>query len=247
MDVSIITPVYNEEDNIQPFFKELCQVIDSQNYETEIIAVDDGSDDSSPEKLEQEAFRNDIVKVISLKENHGQSKALQAGIDRSKGETVVTIDSDMQNDPRDIPLIIKELDKTDRDAISGLRDERKDSVRKKFLSAVASKMRKIMFENDIRDYGCTLKAFDRKAVETLSLHDGMHRYIPVLLEKEGLGISEVEVNHRERNAGKSKYGLRRLPKGFVDMIDLWIDKKFGRNILPGSMRKTDYRIEKVIE
>lgn len=247
MDVSIVTPVYNEENNIQPFFEELVMVMREMEESFEIVAVDDGSTDSSFDKINRETGEVEQVKLIRFEHNHGQSKALQAGIDNSVGNKIVTIDSDLQNDPRDIPRLLEELERTDHNVISGLRTGRQDPLKKKIASSIASKMRGFLFENEVKDYGCTLKAFEREAAETLELHEGMHRYIPVLLEKEGLNVSEVEVNHRERYSGESKYGFWRLPRGFIDMVDLWLSKKYGGFLQPRLEDEPDYSIEKVME
>lgn len=247
MDVSIVTPVFNEEKNIPPFFSEVYEVIDNLDQKIEVIAVDDGSVDLSKEKLKKESRERNFVKFIRLQGNHGQSIALQAGLDRSQGDIVVTIDSDMQNDPKDIPDLIEELKDSESHMVNGFRRERNDPLTKKIPSSLASKMRRSLFENDIRDYGCTLKAFEREAVESLSLHRGMHRYIPVLLESKGFEVTELRVNHRERYSGNSKYGFRRIPKGFIDMIDLWLEKQYGKNFIRNTQEKPEYSIEKVIE
>lgn len=246
MDVSIITPVFNEEDNILPFFREIEKVMANQERSFEMIAVDDGSIDTSFEKLRIEAEKRDYLKLIRLKHNHGQSIALQAGIDASDGSKVVTIDSDLQNDPADIPRLLDHLESIEKKVVSGSRTKRNDPLKKKVESSIASRMRLFLFENDITDYGCTLKAFEREAVESLELHQGMHRYIPVLLEKEEIELVETEVNHRERYSGESKYGFWRLPRGFLDMIDLWIEK-YGIALQRRRTMKPVYSIEEVLE
>ena len=246
MDVSIVTPVFNEEENIRPLLAEIDEVMSKEDLKFEIVAVDDGSEDTSFERLKSEVEDKDYLKIVKLRSNYGQSKALQAGIDNSDGSTVVTIDSDLQNDPSDIPRLLNELEKTKSNVLSGFRSNRMDSIDKKMASWIASKLRLFLFENNLTDYGCTLKAFEREAIDLLDLHEGMHRYIPVLLEKEDLEISEIEVNHRERHSGQSKYGLYRLPKGFFDMIGLWLSKKYDNIIHYPSQNKPDYAVEEII-
>ena len=226
MDISVVTPVYNEEGNIKPLCEELEEVL-SENYgEYEIILVDDGSKDSSYRVMEELAGRKDKIKAIKLRKNFGQSSALQAGINKSKGKIVVTIDSDLQNDPSDIPRLVEKLEESDASLVNGWRKKRNDPLGKKFFSKVAEKMRRIFLGTELHDYGCTLKAFSREVAEEMSLNGEMHRYIPPIIESQGFKSTEIVVNHRERHSGKTKYGLKRIPKGFMDMINVWFWQRY---------------------
>lgn len=226
MEISVVLPVYNEEKNLQPLFEELVEVLEENFTDFEVIFVDDGSQDSSLELLEDLGEENEEVKWVELRKNFGQSYAIQAGLDRAKGDLIATMDSDMQNDPRDIPRLIDELENTGSDMICGWRKKRNDPFLKGISSKIASFLRRLILRADLHDYGCTLKIFRKEAAKSLALRGEMHRYIPPLLKVNGFKVSEMEVNHRQRNAGKTKYGLRRLPKGFMDMIKVWFWKNF---------------------
>jgi len=226
MEISVVLPVYNEEGNLKPLFKELKQVL-NQNYETwEVIFVDDGSTDSTPKKLSKIQKQNTQVKVLTLKTNFGQTNAIQAGIDHAQGKLIATMDSDMQNDPRDIPRMEKHLKKTSSDIVNGWRKHREDHLTKKILSHAAAQTRRIFLGTELHDYGCTLKIMKRKAAKELELNGEMHRYMPPLLKMKGYKVTEIEVNHRPRNTGKTKYGYQRIPKGFMDLINVWFWQKY---------------------
>jgi len=223
--------VYNEEKNLQPLFEELRQVMEENYQSYEVIFVDDGSTDSSLEVLKGLREENPCIKIIEFEGNFGQTEAIQAGLDHAKGKSVVTMDSDMQNDPRDIPKMVEELEVSGCDMVNGWRKKRSDPLPKKISSHVASKMRRVFLGTDLHDHGCTLKAFRSEAAKSLDLKGEMHRYVPPLLRRRGYSVTEVEVNHRERYAGSTKYGLQRIPKGFMDMVNVWFWKKYERRPL----------------
>jgi glycosyltransferase involved in cell wall biosynthesis len=226
MDVSVVAPVYNEEGNLKPLYNELKDVLED-NYENwEIILVDDGSKDKSLKIMKKLHEKDSRVKVIEFKANFGQTAALQAGLDNANGEIVVTIDSDMQNDPKDIPRLVEKLKNSECDLVNGWRKERDDPLTKKFFSGIAAKMRRTLLGTELHDYGCTLKAFSREAANELKINGEMHRYIPPLLSQRGYKVCEIEVNHRERHAGETKYSWQRLPKGFMDLINVWFWQKY---------------------
>lgn len=226
MALSIILPVYNEEKNLRPLFDELEDILEENYTSYEIIFVNDGSEDATQEILKDLGEQHREVKWLQLRKNFGQSKAIQIGINHSEGDLLVTMDSDMQNDPRDIPRLVEKLENTESDMVNGWRKERKDSFMKTSFSGVASFLRRIILGAELHDYGCTLKAMKREVAESLDLRGEMHRYIPALVKIHGFKLSEIKVNHRERNAGNTKYGLRRLPKGFIDLIKIWFLKEF---------------------
>lgn len=226
MKLSVVLPVYNEEKNIRPLFNELEEVLEESFEDYEIIFVDDGSQDSSLDRIKELGEESREVKWVELRKNFGQSYAMQAGLDLAEGDLIVTMDSDMQNDPHDIPRLISELERTNSDMVCGWRKKRNGPRLKDVSSRVASFLRRLILRADLHDYGCTLKVFRSEAAESLSLRGEMHRYIPALLKVHGFRVSELEVNHRKRNAGNTKYGWRRLPKGFMDMIKVWFWKEF---------------------
>ncbi|MFQ3308542.1 MAG: glycosyltransferase involved in cell wall biosynthesis [Candidatus Nanohaloarchaea archaeon] len=221
MELSIVVPVFNEEGNLRPLHHELLQNIPERIQNYEIIFVDDGSNDSSSEILEDLSSRYDAVKLVKFADNFGQTQALQAGFDNAKGDYIVTLDADMQNDPKDIPDLMEVLISEDLDMVSGWRKERQDPFFKIMSSNIASVLRRFLLNTDLHDYGCTLKIYKKEAAKDLKLYGEMHRYIPPLLDRKGYEVSEREVNHRERRSGETKYGLKRLPRGFIDLIGLW--------------------------
>lgn len=226
--LSIVLPVYNEEENIAPLYKELKSVLNKINESYEIIFVDDGSTDKSFELMKKLKDKN--IKIIKFRKNFGQSAALQAGFDNCKGELVVSMDSDLQNDPGDIPKLIEKL-KEGYDCVCGWRYKRKDSFSKKVLSKIASLMRKPFIGTQLHDFGCTLRVYKKEGVRELELYGEMHRYIPAILSWKGYRVTEIKVNHRKRVNGKTKYDGKRVIKGFVDMINVWFWQKYSQRPL----------------
>lgn len=250
MDLSVVIPIYNEEKNIESLLEQIYGTVDGFRETFEVIAVNDGSTDSSLEKLKEEKEDRRNLRIIDFRKNFGQSKAIQAGIDKSQGQIIVTIDGDLQNDPKDIPRLVKKLENSDSDVVNGWRKKRKDPLSKKAASKAASVMRRSLFKNSLHDYGCTLKAYNQEAAKSLKLENGMHRYIPPLLVNKGYKVTEIEVNHRPREKGETKYGVKRLPKGFFDMIKIWVTRVFSdRFDAPFNLtkNKSSYRIREVIE
>jgi glycosyltransferase involved in cell wall biosynthesis len=220
--ISIVIPVYNEKDNIEELHKEISDVIDKmENFDFEIIYVDDGSYDGSYEVLKKIAISDSRVKVIRFKKNFGQTIAIRAGFDFAKGDIIITMDSDRQNDPKDIPNIVEKLINENLDIVSGWRKERKDKFIRVFFSNIANKIISIISGVKLHDYGCTLKAYRKEIVENLELFGDMHRFIPAVASFYGARVGELVVNHRPRLKGKSKYGLiSRVFKTIIDMVFL---------------------------
>jgi len=216
--LSVIAPAYNEADNIGPFLQELIDVLDRldayQPYE--IILVDDGSGDDTGELVYRAASLYEQVTAILLSRNFGQSSALAAGIEHANGECVVTMDSDGQNDPADIPALLDGLS-AGYDCVSGWRQNRRDPWHKRWPSAVQTWLAKLTGP-DINDFGCTLKAYRREALDSICLYGEGHRYIPAKLHDAGYSVTEQPVNHRPRERGESKYGPGRLVRGFADLV-----------------------------
>jgi dolichol-phosphate mannosyltransferase len=202
---SVVVPVYNEEDNVAQLTKEISDVMGTLKSSYEIIYIDDGSKDKSLEALKAVKLINPSIRVLVFEKNCGQSAALEAGIKNSSGGIIITLDADLQNDPKDIPLLLEALPPVD--AVVGWRAFRKDSLNKKMTSRTGNFLRNFILREKIHDTGCSLKVFKRHAVERLKLFKGMHRFLPALIEAEGYNVVEVKVNHRPRVHGKTKYGF----------------------------------------
>jgi glycosyltransferase involved in cell wall biosynthesis len=217
MDISVVIPAYNEQDNVVSLYQELSQVLQAYDRECEFIFVDDGSADQTFHQLKSLHQTDNRLKVIRFKKNFGQSAALSAGFARAKGEVVITMDADLQNDPRDIPRLVQELE-NGYDVVSGWRHSRKDSFFKRMFSRFSNWLRSKLTLESIHDSGCTLRAYRSECLHDLELYGEMHRYIPALLSWKGYKIGEVKVAHRPRVHGKTKYSWRRLAKGFLDLL-----------------------------
>jgi len=202
---SVVVPVYNEEENLPKLTEEIARAMSGVGKPYEIIYVDDGSKDGSLEAIRAAKRDNPNVRAIVFDKNCGQSAALEAGMRSSRGEVIITMDADLQNDPADIPLLLAALDPVD--AVVGWRASRQDSLNKKLTSRSGNFLRNMILREKIHDTGCSLKAFKRHAVERLKLFRGMHRFLPALIEAEGYTVVEVKVNHRPRVHGKTKYGF----------------------------------------
>jgi glycosyltransferase involved in cell wall biosynthesis len=224
--LSIIIPAYNEEDNIEPVYRELKSVLSETGHPYEILFIDDGSTDQTFQKMKSIQIKDDSVRIIKFRKNFGQSAALQAGFDFATGTILITMDSDLQNDPHDIPALITKMKQEDLDVVCGWRFNRKDSVFKKVFSKMANSLRKFLTRETIHDSGCTLRSYKRECVEDLELYGELHRYIPAVLQWKGYRVGELKVNHRERTHGSSKYTWKRLTKGFLDLIVIAFWQKY---------------------
>lgn len=220
--ISIVIPVYNEEGNVKQLHKEILEVCNTNNYQYEIIFVDDGSTDNTA----RECTNLYPLKLIRLRKNFGQTAAMDAGIKAAQYEYIVTMDGDRQNDPADIPKMIDYLINNHLDVVSGWRKNRKDTFMKKFTSRGANILRHFIVHDGIHDSGCSLKVYRRECFIGINLYGEQHRFIPAILKTKGFTIGEIIVNHRARTAGKTKYNWKRTIKGFVDMISIWFWNKF---------------------
>ena len=220
--ISVVVPVFNEEGNVREIHKEILEVCKKENYKFEIIFVDDGSKDKTPEICKELK----PLKYIRMRKNFGQTAAMDAGIKLAQYDYIVTMDGDRQNDPADIPKLVNYLEENDLDIVSGWRKNRKDTVMKKFTSRVANFLRGIIVKDNIHDSGCSLKIYKKECFDHINLYGEMHRFIPALLRIKGFEVGEVVVNHRPRTAGVTKYNWKRTIKGFVDMISLWFWSKY---------------------
>ncbi|MEO0570153.1 MAG: glycosyltransferase family 2 protein [Bacteroidota bacterium] len=225
--LSIVVPLYNEQDNVELLTQRIHESLEGYNYE--IIYVDDFSTDST--KRVVYGMNDELVTLIELKKNYGQSLALAAGIDHAQGAYIITMDGDLQNDPSDIPKMLEFSVSGEYDLITGIRQKRKDSLVKKIPSKIANFLVRRVTKLDVKDNGCALKIFTREIAKGLNLYGEMHRFITLLAFLEGAQIKQVPVKHHARHAGKSKYGLERVFKVVADMmLLLFIRKYFQRPI-----------------
>ncbi len=219
-DLSVVLPVYNEEENLIPLYAELGEVLDGSGLDYEIVFVDDGSRDRSAEVIRGLRETSSRVRLIRFKENAGETAALDAGFKASRGRWVVSMDADLQNDPRDILHLLSLLDRWD--VVTGWRARRGegDSIVRRVSSRVANGIRNAVTDESIQDSGCTFRAFRRECLRDLVLYRGFHRFIPQLLRMRGYRVIEVPVTHRPRRFGQSKYGI--LNRAFVALADLLV-------------------------
>lgn len=218
MDISVVIPVFNEEDNIERLHAELTDSLGNLDRDYEILYVDDGSRDASLERLKKIRERDPAARLISFRKNFGQTAALSAGFDHAQGEVVITMDGDLQNDPADIPLLLEKIDEG-YDLVSGWRFDRKDKwLSRRLPSILANKLISWATDVNLNDYGCTLKAIRKEVVKNITLYGELHRFIPAVASWMGVRIAEVKVNHRPRVAGVSKYGISRVIRVLLDLI-----------------------------
>ncbi|MDD5613939.1 MAG: glycosyltransferase family 2 protein [Candidatus Omnitrophica bacterium] len=227
MKISLIIPVYNEEENLASLYSEIKAVLDNNGYDYEIIFIDDGSTDNSCGILKNLKLKDQFLRIISFKKNYGQSAALKAGFEKAEGDIFLTMDSDLQNDPADIPKLLDFIGRG-YDVVSGWRRNRIDSLNKKICSKIANRVRDWIIKDGIKDTGCMLKAYRRSAVKNIEIFKGFHRFLPSLMKIRGFKIIEIEVNHRMRKFGQSNYGIiNRVFKSFLDtFIVLWMKNNY---------------------
>lgn len=219
--LSIVVPLYNEEGNVAELHKRIHEAVQRLGRPFEIIFVDDGSKD----KTLEEAETLSPLKLITFRKNFGQTAAFDAGFKAAKGEIIITLDGDLQNDPADIPLLLEKMAEG-YDVVSGWRFKRQDPWSKKIPSRIANLLRKVLINDRIHDSGCSLKAYKRECFDDVDLFGEMHRFIPAILELEGYKIGEVKVSHHPRVHGVTKYNWKRGFKGFVDMVSIWFWRKY---------------------
>ncbi|MEW6456111.1 MAG: glycosyltransferase family 2 protein [Acidobacteriota bacterium] len=216
--VSVVVPVFNEENNLEILHRELSEALKNLDKKYEIIFVDDGSVDNSFQVLKKIKESDKSVKIIKLRRNFGQTSALSAGFDHSKGEIIISVDADLQNVPSDIPSLISKLEEG-YDIVNGWRWKRKDRfLTRKIPSAVANWLISFITGIKLHDYGCTLKAYRKEVLKNVRLYGEMHRFIPAVASWMGIKVAEVKVNHRQRKYGKSKYGISRTIRVILDLI-----------------------------
>ena len=218
MLLSVVIPLLNEEENIPLLYTELKEVLNSLDENHEILFIDDGSTDTSLSLLKKLQDEDEHVVVINFRKNFGQTAAMAAGFDYARGDVIITMDADLQNDPHDIPQLLEQI-KAGNDVVTGWRFDRKDAfINRRLPSIIANKIISKTTGVNLHDYGCTLKAFRSEVVKNVKLYGEMHRFIPAIASGMGIDFTEVKVNHRPRRFGTSKYGISRTIRVILDLL-----------------------------
>jgi len=226
-DLSVVFPVFNEEENVPILLEEIAAAMRGQPWSYEMVAVDDGSVDRSLAVLQQARAKYPNLRVLTFEKNSGQTAALDAAWRAAKGNYVVSLDADLQNDPADIPMMMRTLKESGADMVIGVRVNRQDTFARKLQSRIGNGVRNWITGDRITDTGCSLKLVKRDAIDRIALYNGMHRFLPTLVRMRGRKVIEVPVNHRARRFGVSKYGaMNRAARGLVDCLAVrWMSKR----------------------
>jgi glycosyltransferase involved in cell wall biosynthesis len=225
--LSIVIPVYNEADSLAILHRELLEVADAQGYELDIIFVDDGSTDRSWQVIRQLADGDGRVRGLRFRRNFGKAAALSAGFAHARGELVMTLDADLQDDPHEIPRFLSAM-QNDLDVVSGWKRVRHDPWHKVFPSRVFNSMVSRLTGVKLHDHNCGMKCYRREIFDEVQLYGELHRFVPVLAASRGFRVGEIEINHRPRRFGRSKYGVGRFMKGFLDLLTVKFLTGFGQ-------------------
>lgn len=230
MDISIVIPLLNEQNSLEELSSSVSSVINDLNLKYEIILIDDGSTDNSWKIISKICLKNQHIKGIRFLKNFGKSQALSAGFKACNGDVVITMDADLQDDPNEIPELYKKINEEHFDLVSGWKKVRYDSIIfKNFPSKIFNWAARTTSGLKLNDFNCGIKAYKKEVIQKVKLTGGMHRYIPVLAKNAGYNrITEKIVIHHPRKHGKTKYGIDRFIKGFLDLITLWFIHKFGK-------------------
>jgi len=234
-DLSVVFPVYDEEENIPILLREIAAALEGRGWSYEIVAVDDGSKDRSLEILRESRARYPMLRVLALEKNSGQTAALDAAWRAARGKLVVSLDADLQNDPADIPAMIARLDASGADMVIGVRVNRRDTWSRKMQSRIGNGVRNWITRDNITDTGCSLKLVKREAIDRVRLFTGMHRFLPTLVRYAGYRVVEMPVNHRARQFGQSKYGA--MNRAFRGLADCFAVRWMGTRMLDYSVRE----------
>lgn len=227
MDLSIVVPLYNEEESVERLYRTILEGVEHLNMQFEILLVDDGSRDKTFAIAKQLAGDDSRLRVVKFRRNYGQTPAMAAGIDHSSGDVIVTMDGDLQNDPRDIPLFLEKM-KEGYDIVVGWRHKRQDKlVSRKIPSKIANWIIGKVTGVPIRDNGCSLKSYRRELIQRVPLYSEMHRFIPAMASLSGASVAEIRVRHHARQFGESKYGLSRIYKVLMDLMTIKTIVSFG--------------------
>jgi len=226
MQLSVVVPLFNEQESLAPLVERIFSHLRPLGLSFELVLVDDGSRDRTPELLGQLAASVPELVAVRLRRNYGQTAAMAAGFDASCGEVIVTLDGDLQNDPADIPLLLEKLNQG-FDLVSGWRHRRQDAALSRLLpSLLANRLIARVTGVKLHDYGCSLKAYRREVIDDLNLYGELHRFLPALAFIEGARITEVQVTHHPRRYGKSNYGIDRTFRVLMDLLTVWFMKRF---------------------
>lgn len=224
--LSVVIPLFNEEENVAPLLEGLSRSLARLGKPFEVIVVDDGSTDGTLKRLKELKPRYPWLKIVALRRNFGQSAAFTAGLDQAQGEVIVTMDGDLQNDPEDIPKLVRKLEEG-FDVVSGWRKDRKDPfLSRRLPSILANALISRTTRVKLHDYGCSLKAYRAEVIKGLTIYGELHRFIPALVSLSGARVAEVEVRHHPRRFGKSKYGLSRTYRVLLDLFLMLFFRKF---------------------
>ena len=226
LDLSVVVPIYNEEDSLTKLVNQLMSSLQSTGKSFELVFVNDGSTDQTEAVLSHLSQTIPELVCVFLRKNYGQTAAMAAGFDSARGEIIVSLDGDLQNDPSDIPLLIDKLNEG-YDLVSGWRFHRQDAIlQRKLPSQVANYLIGKVTGVRLHDYGCSLKAYRREVLSDMGLYGELHRFLPVLANIEGAKITEIKVNHRSREFGNSKYGIDRTFRVLMDLLTVWFMNRF---------------------
>ena len=228
MKLSLVIPLYNEAESLERLYQEISEVVEANHYDCEIIFVDDGSTDQSWRTIEKLASNDPRVHGIQFRRNFGKAAALQAGFRAATGEIVVTLDADLQDDPREIPDFLRQLEEGNLDVISGWKQRRHDPWHKVFPSRIFNGMVSLMTGVKLHDHNCGMKCYHREVFDNIALYGERHRFIPVLAAAQGYKVGEKVITHRARQFGHSKYGFTRTIKGFLDLLTVWFQTRYGQ-------------------
>lgn len=218
--ISVVIPVYNEQDSLASLFQEIAEVAVRAVMDIEVVFVDDGSTDQTWEVMRELTQHHQGVKCIRFRRNFGKAAALSAGFEAATSEIVITMDGDLQDDPAEIPQLLKSLESNDLDVVSGWKKDRKDPWNKRFPSKIFNGVVSWLSGVHLHDHNCGLKCYRREVFDEVQLYGERHRFIPVLAASRGFSVGEMVVNHRPRQHGHSKYNWRRLPKGLLDLMTI---------------------------
>lgn len=230
IEISVVVPLYNEEGSLEELHRRTTAVLQDMSVSYEIIFIDDGSEDQSYPIIERLHESDSHVKVISFRRNFGKAAALTAGFEASRGEIVITMDADLQDDPLEIPNFVAEI-KKDKDLVSGWKKKRYDPLNKRLPSKLFNKVTCTIAGLNLHDFNCGFKAYRRELLDHIELYGELHRYIPALAGWKGFRVGEIVVHHHPRKFGKSKYGTERMLKGFFDIVTIYFTRKNGKSPL----------------
>jgi glycosyltransferase involved in cell wall biosynthesis len=215
MKLSFIIPVFNEEESLERLYSEILENIENKDYE--IIFIDDGSSDNSFNIMELLAKRDKRVKIIKFRKNFGKSASLQTGFENAKGDIIFTMDADLQDNPIEIPEFIEKIEEG-YDLVTGWKKNRKDPISKTIPSKFFNFITSVSFKLKLHDYNCGFKAYKKEVINEIDIYGEMHRYIPAIVHTKGFKVTEIPVEHRPREFGRSKYGVERYLRGFLDLL-----------------------------